>query len=107
IDIIEKLKRYAAAGTIPQPKAADTAPELCLRLGGYPLNPDLPSAIRIVKEYPYTSFLPEPEKIFDFACSSFIHLPVLTRREFTEQVSLSDTVLFDLETTGLAGGTGT
>ncbi len=104
MDIIEKLKRYTAATTVPLPKTTIDSNELCIQLGGYPLNADSPVAIRIIKEYPFAAFLPDPEKI---CVSSSIYLPVLTRKEFAEQVSLSDTVLFDLETTGLAGGTGT
>lgn len=107
MDIIEKLKRYTVAGTVPPPKAATPLKELCLQSGGAPLNPDSPTVIRIAKEYPYASFWPEAKQGFASGSSPSIHLPVLTRKEFSEQVSLSDTVLFDLETTGLAGGTGT
>jgi uncharacterized protein YprB with RNaseH-like and TPR domain len=36
-----------------------------------------------------------------------IFLPILTRGVFTSQIELNRVILFDLETTGLAGGTGT
>jgi uncharacterized protein YprB with RNaseH-like and TPR domain len=107
MDIIEKLKRYQAAGTVPRPRTAILPTELYSQLGGNPLTPDFPAAIRMVKEYPFTFFLPEPQQHFGSSGGSFIYLPVLTRREFAERFSLSDIVLFDLETTGLAGGTGT
>ncbi|TFH00345.1 MAG: hypothetical protein E4H13_07720 [Calditrichales bacterium] len=38
---------------------------------------------------------------------SNIFIPLLTKNQFTKPIPLSDILIFDLETTGLAGGTGT
>jgi uncharacterized protein YprB with RNaseH-like and TPR domain len=103
MDIIEKLKKYGGAVPGPLSSLITAVNELCLRLDARPLNPQAPAVIRIIKEFPFSSFLPEQER----KLSSSVRLPVLTRKEFDQPVSLDHTVLFDLETTGLAGGTGT
>jgi len=103
MDIIEKLKQYrtTTSALVQDPQSAIT--ELCMQLGGQIIDPLYPAVIRILKEYSYSSFLPDLDTKF----SPIIHLPLLTKNEFSEPIPLNKIVMFDLETTGLAGGTGT
>jgi uncharacterized protein YprB with RNaseH-like and TPR domain len=105
MDIIEKIKRYSLISpTVPDPvQKALHLDELCNQVGGQQLEPLSAPVIRIITEHPYPLFLADPATIF----SPIISLPVLSRREFAEPVRLQEIVMFDLETTGLAGGTGT
>jgi uncharacterized protein YprB with RNaseH-like and TPR domain len=59
--------------------------------------------IKMIKTYPVEDIV----YYSDLHAIKFFHLPLLSRGEFPRAIELKNLLFFDLETTGLAGGTGT
>jgi uncharacterized protein YprB with RNaseH-like and TPR domain len=101
MDLKDKLKYYSQT-TQSGYKDIDVHPDvfhLAQKLQGRYQD----GIIKISRHYAYNQFIPDaceyyPETIF---------LPTLTKKQFSSVFPLKETILLDLETTGLAGGTGT
>lgn len=103
MDLGEKLKYYQTNSDKQQHRISSFYGNLCDELKGYRLNPDESSPIKIEYFLPYDFFLPYPFQME----KPFISIPLLSRGQFLSEFSLYNILIFDLETTGLAGGTGT
>jgi uncharacterized protein YprB with RNaseH-like and TPR domain len=101
MDLTEKLKYYKQSAALEQPSVDNRSSieKLAEKCKGKHKD----GIIKICRYFAYDQFVPVnpaqyPQTIF---------LPTLTKRQFNDEIPLDQTVVFDLETTGLAGGTGT
>jgi uncharacterized protein YprB with RNaseH-like and TPR domain len=103
MDILERLRFYQNQD-IPQKKQKighERNESIADSLNGTFLDPGVLKIESIFPLHFYNPYLQSPESI------NSIELPILTRGVFSSQIDLNRVVFFDLETTGLAGGTGT
>ncbi len=103
MDLKDKLKYYSQKKTQVSPEKSHRYDEISQILGGSILEADSLPVILIKKFEKYTSFLTSHDK----SILQYVRLPLLTKKHFPGQIPLKDILIFDLETTGLAGGTGT
>ena len=105
MDIKDKLKYYRqSAAEESKPKQVDIhLVNLAETLRGTLIEKETLPVILIESFQAYTS----DESDYLARIKSKISVPLLTKNQFTKPIPLSDILIFDLETTGLAGGTGT
>jgi len=103
MDLKEKLKYYQTAEKPPETEKKVRYEEIAASLGGDLIEADSLPVIRIESHFPYDRV--NLEDIFESGFT--VHLPLLTKNQFPGKISLQEILIFDLETTGLAGGTGT
>lgn len=103
MDLKEKLKYYQSDKSQKISEKSHHYEEIARVLGGQLLEADRLPIIKIEKFEEYTWTIPSHQ---DYVKTS-VHIPLLTKNQFTDHISLNDILIFDLETTGLAGGTGT
>ncbi len=103
MDLQDKLKYYQTERKPALPEKEHHHEEIAFTLEGTILEGDTLPIVKIEKFEPYSHFNPT---ITNQNYSS-VHLPLLTKKQFENPISLKDFLVFDLETTGLAGGTGT
>ncbi len=104
MDLQDKLKyHYRPERKDTRPPAETRISGLCARLGAQLVDPDAAPVLRIMKFHPYDHFIPG----FGELSRREVQIPVLSQHQFPETIALDRVLLFDLETTGLAGGAGT
>ncbi|MCK4753687.1 MAG: ribonuclease H-like domain-containing protein [Calditrichia bacterium] len=103
MDLQDKLKYYQSERKETLPEKEHHHEEIAFTLEGTILEGDTLPIVKIEKFESYGHFNPT---ITNQNYSS-VHLPLLTKKQFEDPISLEDFLVFDLETTGLAGGTGT
>jgi uncharacterized protein YprB with RNaseH-like and TPR domain len=103
MDLTEKLKYYTAGTKRPVKQNAGSARDLYQRLQAIPVDPNGPDVLKIDQKVEYTHFMHEglPD------LNKKLHLPLLSGNRVAGKINLPDILIFDLETTGLAGGAGT
>jgi uncharacterized protein YprB with RNaseH-like and TPR domain len=103
MDLKDKLKYYQSdKKQIPEDKE-NHLEDMTLHFEGKILEAETLPILKITKKIPCHYIYPSAED-----CNqSSIHIPLLTKKQFPDPVDLNDILIFDLETTGLAGGTGT
>jgi uncharacterized protein YprB with RNaseH-like and TPR domain len=104
MDLKDKLKYYQSEKKQILPEKELQLDEMASFLKGSILDKDTLPVLRIEKSIPYRFI--DPMITTDRSHSS-IHIPLLTKKKFPDPISIEDILMFDLETTGLAGGTGT
>ena len=103
MDLIDKLKYYQPE---QRQNLSDQSPpieKIALDLQGKILEENALPIIKIERFEPYSDINPALANNNPFT----VNLPLLSKNQFQEPISLNDLLAFDLETTGLAGGTGT
>ncbi len=103
MDLKDKLKYYDPGAIKKEPDNRTEMADLYKRLDATPVDPNAADVLKIEKFFSYTHFCHE----FEPYSGTEIKLPLLSRNRLTGPVNLSDILIFDLETTGLAGGAGT
>ena len=103
MDLRDKLKYYQSRSTKTTPEKQHRYEFIAESLEGDILEPDTLPVIRIEKFYDYSHFNLTEE---DNQLKSIL-IPLLTKNQFPEIIPINKLLIFDLETTGLAGGTGT
>ncbi len=104
MDLREKLKYYHQGERHKQDHPVDTQiTELCKQLNAELVDPDAAPVLRIEQFHPYEQFIP----VLDHLPEKYIRIPLLSQNQFPQKIPLEHILLFDLETTGLAGGAGT
>jgi len=103
MDLRDKLKYYQTEKQQVLPTRVYHLEEIATSLGGEILENDTLPIIKIEKYEPFHQIDP----IISNELFTSVHLPLLTKNQFRDPISLADFLVFDLETTGLAGGTGT
>jgi uncharacterized protein YprB with RNaseH-like and TPR domain len=103
MDLGEKLKYYQTNIDKQKSDISCLYNDLSAELKGNQLNSEKSSPIKIEHFLPYHHFLPHAFQEDD----PLIFIPLLSRGQFTSKLNLQNILIFDLETTGLAGGTGT
>ena len=105
MDLREKLNYYH--GSFERDKKTEEkkypVEKLAEELNGNLLGTSPADVIKICHCYPVDSVIYD----MTFENSDYVSLPLLSRGQFKQKIRLEDMVFFDLETTGLAGGTGT
>jgi uncharacterized protein YprB with RNaseH-like and TPR domain len=101
MDLTEKLTYYKQSGHTEQRRAGNrpNLENLAEKFEGKHQD----GIIKIDRYFAYDQFIPENPALYP----ETIHLPTLTKKQFGTLFPLTETVILDLETTGLAGGTGT
>jgi len=103
MDLKDKLKYYQTEKKESPPEKKHHLEEIAVLLNGEILEAETLPIIKIDKLVLYNQFNPSlSNKI-----NSSVYLPLLTKRQFQDPIFLEQLLVFDLETTGLAGGTGT
>ena len=105
MDLQDKLKYYqerSVKGTGAEPLRSQVS-DLCRELDAVLVDPEAPPVLRITRLHPYAHFIPERE----VSSRREIRIPLLAKTRDAEPIRPDDVLLFDLETTGLAGGAGT
>jgi uncharacterized protein len=102
MDIIDKIRYYQESAQ-PKPKSKNKSnlQELAELLQGTVFEE---KSLPLIKRESYFSF---NHLQIDGFLSDMIRLPLLTKGDFTAPINVKKLLFFDLETTGLAGGTGT
>ena len=99
MNLQDKLKYYQSS--VRQKDEPRSESSIDQHLNGRFVDERLPFAIKIEKRYPLHFIIPvlngAPE----------LSVPLISNGEFPDSIALNRLLLFDLETTGLAGGTGT
>ena len=104
MDLQEKLKYYRQENTPDQPPdGSRTAADLCRALGAELVDEDAAPVLKIEQFHAYGHFIPH----ISYLPQMEISIPLLSRSQFSEKIPLDRVLIFDLETTGLAGGAGT
>jgi uncharacterized protein YprB with RNaseH-like and TPR domain len=103
MDIKDKLKYYQSEKKQVLPEKEHRIEDIAKVLGGSILENETLPVIKIERFEKYTDIDPT---ISNQSFSS-VNLTLLTKKQFREPLLLEDFLIFDLETTGLAGGTGT
>ncbi len=102
MDLQEKLKYYRQE-TKPAPAAEPRISELCRQLEAELVDQNAAPVIKIERFYTYSHFIPGLDQL----SQQEIQIPLLSLDQFPENIPLDRVLIFDLETTGLAGGAGT
>ena len=103
MDIKDKLKYYSSEAKERQPEKEKHLEEIAQKLQGYIIESQTLPVIKIEKTIPYQYIDPRAAR----QVNSSVHLPLLTKKKFPDPINIDNILVFDLETTGLAGGTGT
>jgi len=104
MDLQEKLKYYRQGqATGPTPAVELHISELCRQLDAELVDQDAAPVIKIERFYAYSQFIPG----LDHLSQQEIQIPLLSLDQFPQNIPLDEVLIFDLETTGLAGGAGT
>ncbi|NOQ97518.1 MAG: hypothetical protein GQ561_05065, partial [Calditrichae bacterium] len=103
MDLKEKLKYYKSAPAKKKSENRREIADIYKKLEAIPVDPDAADVLKIEKFYTYSHFFHES----DPSSHMEIRLPLLSRNRLADPVNLNDILIFDLETTGLAGGAGT
>ena len=105
MDLKDKLKYYqpAAVNAQKSEQEADKPENLFSLLGAKPVDPGAADVLKLENLFTYDSFLHNAENVTGEA----LHLPLLSRGQWIQPIEMQDILIFDLETTGLAGGAGT
>jgi uncharacterized protein YprB with RNaseH-like and TPR domain len=103
MDLKDKLKYYQTETIQNLSDKKQDLEKIARALNGKILEADALPIIKIEKFERYTGFDPTQSHHNIFS----VNLPLLSKKQFQEPISLNDILIFDLETTGLAGGTGT
>jgi len=103
MDLKDKLKYYHSEKKQVLPEREHHLENIAIALDGVILEDETLPIIKIEKFEKFTDFDPT---ISNKSYSS-VRLPFLTKNQFKEPLLLENFLIFDLETTGLAGGTGT
>jgi uncharacterized protein YprB with RNaseH-like and TPR domain len=105
MDLREKLDYYYPKSVKEIKDEAHDSPvnQLAEELAGILIGSAPLQVIKIVKTYPVEEII-YYSHLQEINC---FHLPLLSRGEFPRAIELKNLLFFDLETTGLAGGTGT
>jgi uncharacterized protein YprB with RNaseH-like and TPR domain len=104
MDLKDKLKYYQSEKKQILPENEQQLEEMASLLEGSILERDTLPVLKIEKSIPYRFI--DPMITMDNTHSS-VYIPLLTKKQFPDPISIEDILIFDLETTGLAGGTGT
>jgi len=84
-------------------KASQEKPDLSKELQGDLVDGNAAAVYKIERFFPFEHHFADT----NFADMQRVHLPLLSRNQHDEPIDLSKILVFDLETTGLAGGAGT
>ncbi len=103
MDLKNKLKYYHSGKTKTASGTEHHYKNLFTTIGGRVLDADTLPIIKIEKFEYFHHF--DPMALYDQF--SEVNLPLLTKNQFPDPLYLKNLLIFDLETTGLAGGTGT
>ncbi len=103
MDLRDKLKYYQTDSRPKPPERVPRYEQMAAHLGGEIIEPDTLPVIKIEKFFPFSDIDPSEKGDNPPAVS----LPLLTKKHFPEEIPVKNLLIFDLETTGLAGGTGT
>jgi uncharacterized protein YprB with RNaseH-like and TPR domain len=103
MDLKDKLKYYQTEKKPTLPEREHHLEEMASILRASILEEDTLPILKIEKTVPYHFFYPA----FTDQNYASIQLPLLTKKQFSDPIAIEDLLVFDLETTGLAGGTGT
>jgi len=103
MDLRDKLKYYQTEKKQILPDKEHHLEEMATKLEGAILEGDRLPVLKIEKKIPFHYMTPA---ITDGHYTS-VSIPLLTKMQFPDPIVLEELLIFDLETTGLAGGTGT
>lgn len=103
MDIKKKLKYYYGEQKEAASSGDNYISSLGKELGGYVIEPEGLPILKIESFEKYSTIDPQDE----FKWPYLISIPLLSRKQFTGGIDPGQILIFDLETTGLAGGTGT
>ena len=103
MDLKEKLKYYESAPVKKKSKIRRELADIYKKFDAIPVDPDAADVLKIEKFYAYSHFFHES----DPSSHMEIRLPLLSRNRLSGPINLYNILIFDLETTGLAGGAGT
>jgi len=103
MDLIDKLKYYQENNDRDKWYENQHKVDLCRELDGEFLDPAMSSVVKIETFFSYNNFIP----IKTLKNRDHIILPILSKNQYSKKISLSEILIFDMETTGLMGGTGT
>lgn len=103
MDLKDKLKYYSSEAKVNHSEKEKHPEEIALKLQGYVIEPHSLPVIKIEKTIPYQYIDPR----ITTTNNSTVYLPLLTKKKFSDPINTENILVFDLETTGLAGGTGT
>jgi uncharacterized protein len=103
MDLKEKLKFYESSQVKKKPEPRKDLSGIYEQLGAVPVDPNAADVLKIEKFFYYSHFCHETEPF----PGQTVKLPLLSRNRLTDPIRISDILIFDLETTGLAGGAGT
>jgi uncharacterized protein YprB with RNaseH-like and TPR domain len=104
MDLKDKLKYYQSEKKQILPDQEHLLDKIAASLNGSVLEKDTLPVLKIEKSIPFQYIDPT---ITSDNLKTSVHLPLLTKNYFPDPINLKDILIFDLETTGLAGGTGT
>jgi uncharacterized protein YprB with RNaseH-like and TPR domain len=103
MDLSDKLNYYRQNAQPEKPAVDQAINNLAEKLGGTLLDPAAPAIIKTDINIPFDQMAYDwPE-----AQVQRVRLPSLTKKQVEREIALNEILVFDLETTGLAGGTGT
>ena len=105
MDLRDKLNYYHTGSvTHKEPEVKHSSiKELTKELEGELLGSSSAEIIKINHTFPIDTIIYN----IDLNNSGYVYIPLLSKGKFTQKIQLDQMVFFDLETTGLAGGTGT
>jgi uncharacterized protein YprB with RNaseH-like and TPR domain len=103
MDLKDKLKYYQTEKKQIEPESELQLEEMASILKGSILEKNTLPIIKIERTIPCHFIIPRINE----KRQSSIHIPLLTKKQFPDPFGVNDVLVFDLETTGLAGGTGT
>ncbi len=103
MDLKDKLKYYDTGSNKHKSPASKVSTDLFRKFDALPVDPNAADVLKITRFFAYDHFCHEYKPMLDLE----IKLPLLSRNRLKEKVDLKDILIFDLETTGLAGGAGT
>jgi len=103
MDLKEKLKYYESAPVKKKSAIRRELNDIYKKFDAIPVDPDAADVLKIEKFFAYSHFFHESMPLSGME----IRLPLLSRNRLSGPINLHDILIFDLETTGLAGGAGT
>ena len=103
MDLRDKLKYYQFERKKVLPEKDNPLEEIASRLNATVLERDTLPVFKIEKSIPLSYMHP----LLTDDSYSAVQIPLLTKKKFPDPINLDEILIFDLETTGLAGGTGT